>query len=161
MPRLRLIFLVLLLLLLWGGLGGFFLLRSDYVWGWGGRYLVNLAQERLPGKLTVQKIEGTPLTGLTFTGLFVSDSQGEVMRVPRLEVRFSLWSFVKLQPVIARLAVYEPLLTLRADKNGPGSFSRFLGPGGAPKAAAPFRSLTFAQILVQVGEVAFIQAGEA
>ena len=160
MPRLRLIFLVLLLLLLLGGLGGFFLLRSDYFWGWGGRYLVNLAQERLPGKLTVQKIEGTPLTGLTFTGLLLSDSQGEVMRVPRLEVRFSLWSFVKLQPVIARLAVYEPLLTLRADKNGPGSFSRFLGPGGAPKAAAPFRSLTFAQVLVQDGEVAFIQAGE-
>ncbi|MEW6388024.1 MAG: translocation/assembly module TamB domain-containing protein [Thermodesulfobacteriota bacterium] len=160
MKRIRFILLAILLLLFLVGLGGSFLLRADFFWSWGGRYLVSLAQERLPGKLTVRQIDGNPLTGLTFTDIVVSDSQGEVLRVPRLEMRFSLWSFVKLQPVIARLAVYEPHLTLRAGKESLGRLGPLPKPGGAPEAAIPFRSLTFSQILVQDGEIALFQAGE-
>ena len=133
--------------------------RTDLFWRWGGRKLVNSAQERLRGELTVKEIRGNPLTGLSFEGITLREPQGEVFQAEKLELRFSLWSLVKLQPVVAYVGLYHPRLNLSRDQQGRWNVGWLLQPG--PAAAPPFTSLDFSRIAVKRGEIALTLPGES
>ncbi|OGP72326.1 MAG: hypothetical protein A2Z73_02635 [Deltaproteobacteria bacterium RBG_13_60_28] len=155
MPRFRYLLLALIALLLCGALALWPLLQTDTVWTWGGHRLVEFAQSRIFGEIEVQEIRGNYVTGLTFRGITVRGRGGEVLRAERLELRFSLWSFVKLQPVIARLAIHDPHLTLTQDREGAWNVSNFF----RPKPPPPFDTIDFSQIVIKGGEVALTRDG--
>lgn len=155
MPRFRYLLLALIALLLLGALALWPLLQTDTFWTWGGHRLVEFAQSRIFGEIEVQEVRGNYVTGLTFRGITVRGRRGEVLRAARLELRFSLWSFVKLQPVIARLAIFEPHLTLSQDREGAWNVSNFF----RPKPPPPFDTIDFPQIVIKGGEVTLTRAG--
>lgn len=145
----------MLAVLMVAGLG--LALKSEGIWTWGGHRLVAFAQERLYPTLSVDKVQGHPLTGLTFTGIRLIAPEGEVLRARRLELRFSLWSFVRLRPILSRVAVYQPQVNLWWAPDGQVNLSRILKPRPPP----PFRSLDFPEIVVSGGEVTVRREGRA
>lgn len=155
MRRFRYLFLALAAVLLLGALALWPLSRTDAVWTWGGHRLVDFARTRIYGEIEVREVRGNYLTGLHFRGITIRGRQGEVLRAAGLEVRFSLWSFVKLQPVIARLAIHDPHLTLAQDREGQWNVSNFF----RPKPPPPFTALDFPQISIKGGEIALIRSG--
>lgn len=140
---------VLLALAGWGAL------QSQSFWRWGGWEVVKLAQDRLHGQLKVAAVQGHPLTGFTFTDVTLTWDQGEILQVERLDLRFSLWSFLKFRPVVAELALSRPRLTLRQDEAGRWEASGVLKERPPP----PFASLDFPRILVRQGQVALKRPG--
>ena len=144
MRRVLLIALAVLVILVLVGWG---VLKSQSFWNWGGREVVDLARDRLNGVLEVGAVQGQPFTGFTFTDVTLTGPQGEILHTDKLELRFSLWSFLRLQPVIATIALHEPRLTLRQDQEGRWEVATLLKERPPP----PFKSLDFQQILVQRG----------
>jgi len=155
MRRLRYLLLALAAVLLLGALALWPLLQTDAVWTWGGHRLVDFAQSRIYGEIEVQEVRGNYLTGFHFRGVTVRGRQGEVLRAGGVEIRFSLRSFVKLQPVIANLAIYDPHLTLTEDRENRWNVSNFF----RPKPPPPFHTIDFPQIAIKGGEVALTRAG--
>jgi translocation and assembly module TamB len=155
MRRFRYILLALAAVLLLGALALWPLLQTDAAWTWGGHRLVDFARSRIYGEIEVQEVRGNHLTGFQFRGVTVRGRQGEVLRASKLELRFSLWSFVKLQPVIARLAIHDPHLTLTQDREDRWNVSNFF----RPKPPPPFNTLDFPQITVKGGEITLTQSG--
>jgi autotransporter translocation and assembly factor TamB len=145
----------LLTVLVAAGLG--LALRSEAIWTWGGQRLVAFAQERLYPTLSVAEVRGHPLTGLTFTGIRLTAPEGELLRAERLELTFSLWSFVRLRPILSRVAVYQPQVHLWWAPDGQVNLSRVLKPRPPP----PFRSLDFPEIMVSGGVVTVRRDGHS
>jgi translocation and assembly module TamB len=156
MRRLRFILLGLLAFILVILSAGWLLLHTKVLWTWSGHQLVAFAQDRLYPELTVKEVRGHPFTGITFEGITLTSPQGEVITAKRLDFRFSLWSFVKLEPVIGRLAIYEPKINLWRHPDGSLNLSHILRKRPPP----PFRSLDFPEILVEGGEVTFREGGQ-
>jgi translocation and assembly module TamB len=155
MRRFWYLLLVLAGLMIVGALALWPLLQTDAVWTWGGHRLVDFARSRIYGEIEVQKVRGNYLTGLHFQGVTVRGRQGEVLRAAGVDIRFSLRSFVKLQPVIARLAIHEPRLTLTEDQEGRWNVSNFF----RPKPPPPFNTIDFPQITIQGGEITLTRGG--
>uniref|UniRef100_A0A7C3SJJ0 Translocation and assembly module TamB C-terminal domain-containing protein n=1 Tax=Desulfobacca acetoxidans TaxID=60893 RepID=A0A7C3SJJ0_9BACT len=163
MPRWRSLLFALLLILLLAGFAGWRLLQSDLFWQWAGRQLLARAQKQMQGSLVVREIRGNPMEGLFFQGITVSLPEGEVLTVKSLEVRLSLCSALKLQPVVGKLVLLEPRLNLEQDERGRWNVSRLWGPEEKPapgKLFFPLRSLSFPGILIRDGEVNLIKAGK-
>lgn len=137
------------------GLAGWMVLKSQAFWRWGGWELVNFAQDRLNPELRVAAVQGHPLTGFTFTDVTLTGSQGEILHTPKLELRFSLWSMLKLHPVIGSLVIHEPRLSLRRDRQGTWEVAGLLKKRPPP----PFQSLEFPAILVKHGQVLVLRPG--
>ena len=157
MRRLWYIPLTLVLALLAGGLSLWQLSRTDFFWRWGGERLVEMARDRVRGELTIRSLGGNPLTGLYFEDITLKDDQGPVFRAERLELRFSIWSFIKLQPVIAQLTLRRPHLNLIQDPQGNWNAARLLKPRPPP----PFTSLDFPGIRVEAGRLDLSRPGSA
>jgi len=104
MRRLGLVLLGLLVFVLLVAGTGWLLLQTEALWTWSGHRLVNFAQDRLYPKLTVKEVRGHPFTGITFEGITLTSPEGEVISAKRLELRFSLWTLLKLEPVISELS---------------------------------------------------------
>jgi hypothetical protein len=155
MRRYRLILVALALLLFLGGLSVWRLLETDFFWRWSGWRIVAWAQDRVHGEVKVREVRGSPLTGLYFDGVNIKGLKGEVLQADRVELRFSFWSFIKLQPVIANLTIYSPHLQLREDEQGHWNVSGLL----RPKPPPPFHTIDFPQILVKGGKVDLRRAG--
>ncbi len=124
--------------------GGWLALRSEAFWTWGAQRLVAFAQDRLYPTLMVQEVQGHPLTGLTFRGVRLVADEGEILRAERLELQFSLWSFIRLRPIICRVALFEPHLSVWWQPDGEANVQRVFRPRHHP----PLRSLDFTEILV-------------
>ena len=152
MRRVLLISLALVVLL---GLAAWGVFQSQTFWRWGGWELVNAAQDRLNGDLKVAAVQGHPFTGFTFTGVTLTSSQGEIIRTAKLELRFSLWSILRLHPVIASLTLHEPRFTLREDQAGSWEVATLLKKRPPP----PFKSLDFPQISIEHGQATVIRPG--
>ena len=152
MRRVLLISLALVVLL---GLAGWGVFQSQTFWRWGGWELVNAAQDRLNGDLKVAAVQGHPFTGFTFTDVTLTSSQGEILHTDKLELRFSLWSILRLHPVIASLTLHQPRFTLRQDQTGSWEVATLLKKRPPP----PFKSLDFPQILIEHGQATVIRPG--
>ncbi len=146
----------LLALTLLTALGAWLLLHSEGFWTWGGHRLVAFAQDRLYPNLTVQAVQGDPWRGFTFQGVSLTAPEGEILRLERLELKFSLWSFVRLRPVIGRVAVYQPHFNVWWDQDGQMNLSRIFRPRPPP----PFRSVDVSELLVE-GATAVVKQGTA
>jgi translocation and assembly module TamB len=155
MRRFLHLLLALAAVLLLGALALWPLSQTDAVWTWGGHRLVDFARTRIHGEIEVREVKGNYLTGLTFRGITIRDRQGEVLRAAGLELRFSLWSFLKLQPVIARLALDEPHLTLIQYSEGGWNVSNFFRDTPPP----PFTTLDFPQASIKGGEITLTRGG--
>ena len=154
MRRVLLISLALLVLL---GLAGWGVFQSQTFWRWGGWELVKAAQDRLNGDLKVTAVQGHPFTGFTFTEVTLTSSQGEILHADKLELRFSLWSILRLHPVIANLTLYQPRFTLRQEQTGSWEVATLLKKRPPP----PFKSLDFPQILIEHGQATLIRPSGA
>ena len=152
MRRVLLIGLSVILLL---GVAGWGVLKSQAFWRWGGWELVNLVRDRLNGELQVAAVQGHALTGFTFTEVTLTGPQGEILHTPKVEMRFSLWSLLRLQPVIGSLIIHQPRLTLRQDRGGGWELASILKKRPPP----PFQSLEFPAILLEHGQVVVIRSG--
>lgn len=162
MPRLRSVLIAFLVVLLLGSFAAWRLVQSDHFWRWAGRLMVAQVDKRINGTLTVKEIRGNPINGLIFEEISLSSPEGEIFRLKSLEVRASLWSLVKLRPVVGKLALTEPRLNLRQDEGGQWNISQLFPAGEKPAdggTALPFRSLDFHQILLVDGDVTINQEG--
>ena len=143
MRRLRFILASLLAFVLVVLCAGWLLLHTEALWTWSGRRLQDFVQDRLYPKLSVKEVRGHPFTGITFEDITLTSPQGLVITAKRLELRFSLWTFVKLEPVIGRLAIYEPHVNLWREADGSLNLSHVLREMPPP----PFRSIDLPEIL--------------
>ena len=161
-PRFRKFLFTVMVILLIISSATWMILRSDMFWAWAGRKIVAAAQGQMQGELTVQEIKGNPFTGYFFNDIVLTSPQGEVLRARSLEIRLSFTSLLRLQPVIGRLALYKPRLTLEQDQQGQWNVNQILRPSAGPPApvSLPFRALSFSQILIQDGDLTLIQAGD-
>ncbi|MFP3868972.1 MAG: translocation/assembly module TamB domain-containing protein [Desulfobacteraceae bacterium] len=161
-PWLRKLLFTLVVILLIISFAVWMILESDMFWAWAGRKIVTVAQGQIQGELTVQEIEGNPFSGYFFNGIVLTSPQGEVLRARSLEVRLSFVSLLRLHPVVDRLALYKPQVTLQQDQQGQWNVSQILPPSEGPpgRVSLPIRGLSFPQILIQDGEITLIQAGE-
>lgn len=155
MRRIGYIFLGLLAFLLLVAAFGGLLLHTEAFWNWSGWRLVAFAQDRLYPTLTVKKVRGHPLLGITFEDISLTSPEGEVLTAKRLELRFSLWSLVKLEPVIGCLAIYEPQIHIWRQPDGSLNLSHVLRKRPPP----PFRSIDLPDILISGGSVTFRENG--
>ena len=155
MRRFRYLLLALAAVLILGGLTLWPLSQTDMAWTWGGHRVVDFARSRIYGEIEVQQVRGHYLTGLEFRGITIKGRHGEVLRASRLDLRFSVWSFIKLQPVIARLAIYDPHLTLSEDGEGRWNVRNFF----RPKPPPPFNAIDFPHIIIKRGEITLTRAG--
>jgi len=137
----------LLILLAVGGL----LLHTEALWNWSGRQLVAFAQDRLYPTLTVKEVRGHPFLGITFEGITLTAPEGEVLTARRVELRFSLWSLVRLEPVIGRLAIYQPQVHCWRGPDGSLNLAHLLKKRPPP----PFHSIDLRDIIIAEGRVTF------
>lgn len=153
----RLLFLAVLIifLLLAGGAALWWIPHTDRFWRWGGEQLVEFARDRVNGEVSVQQISGSPLTGITFKGIRVVGPKGEVLRAESLELRLSLWSFVKLQPVIGKLALSGLNFNLEQYPDGSSNVTGILRKRPPP----PFKVLNFRDISIAGGAFSLTQDG--
>lgn len=145
------------------------LLHSDFFWRWAGNKIVAyVGEEVLAGDLRVGAIEGNPFQGLFFKDIVLSTPEGEVLRAPSLEIQLSFWSLLELRPVIGKLALVKPHLSLQQDQEGQWNVAQILPPSGEPPPSqeAPsglpvsMSSVRFAKILIENGEVKVTRAGQ-
>jgi hypothetical protein len=136
--------------------GVWLLVQSDFFWTWGAHRLVDFAQERLYPTLTVREARGHPLTGLTFRGISLTGPEGEILQAERLEISFSLWSFVRLRPIIGRVAVFQPHLRVWWEPDGQVNLARILRPRPPP----PFQSIDISDLLLAGARVEVHRQGE-
>ena len=139
------------------------LLQTDFIWRWAAQKLLGLAQSQINGTITVEHIEGGPLSGLIFHEVSVATPQEEVLRLKRLEISLSPWSLLKLQLTIGKLVLVEPKLALEQDQAGLWNVSRLVPAKEEPATGTsfmPFRSLIFQEILALDGEVTVKREGQ-
>jgi len=156
----RLALLILLLAVL-AGVAAWSFLHSEAFWRWSGQKVVSLVQESLEGDLSVREIRGTPFRGMTLLDLRLTTGQGEVLAAPRVELRLSLWSLLRRQPVVARLAFIEPRLTLRRDQDGAWEAAGLVKADGRSSAWLTLKVLTFSQVAVEKGRIILAGPGES
>jgi translocation and assembly module TamB len=135
-------------------LGAWALWHSEAFWRWSGEKLLALARERGGLDIRVEEISGHPLTGLIWHRVTVTTPRGEVLAVRRVEMRLSLWSLVKREPVIGYLALEEPHLTLRLDR--PGAAARQEAPPRDPTSPV-IKSLSLPEVVLKEGRVTIYQ----
>ncbi len=163
MSRSRPLFFSLAVILLVGSFAQWRLLQTEFIWRWAAQKLLSLAQNQINGTITVENIEGGPLSGLIFHGLSIASHEKEVLRLKRLEISLSPWSLLKLQLTIGKLVLIEPNLFLEQDKAGQWNVSRLLPAREEPPSETsfmPFRSIIFKKILLLDGEVLVKQEGQ-
>ncbi|MDD2900909.1 MAG: translocation/assembly module TamB [Syntrophales bacterium] len=129
--------------------------QTDMAWTWGGQRLVDFARTRIYGEIEVREVKGNYLTGLHFRDITIRGHHGEVIRAAGLDLRFSLWSFVKLQPVIAKLAIYDPHLTLTEYPDGQWNVTNLF----RPKPPPPFTVIDFPKVIIERGEITLTRNG--
>lgn len=137
-------------------------LHADFFWRWAGGKIVSYANEELlVGDLKVEKIQGNPFHGLFFQDIVLTNPEGEILRARSLEFQVSFWSLLELRPVIGKLALVEPHLSVWQNDQGVWNITRILVPSEEPpEPQAPVHSIRFSQILIQDGEVEVTQAGQ-
>ena len=105
---------------------------------WGNervrRFAVARANDRLTGRLEIDRLRGNLFSGATLTGIAVRDSAGApVFTARRATVRYALWPTLRGRPVIRSLALDTAVVV--ADKR-PGrkwNFQALMRPSGTPK----------------------------
>jgi translocation and assembly module TamB len=116
---------VILLLLVIGIYG---LLHSDFFWRWAGGKLVTLAEGECHCAISVDGIDGNPFDGLFFKNVVFATPEGEVIHAKSLEIKMSFWSLFRLSPLISKVAVMEPHLNIRQEKDGEWNIVKILPP---------------------------------
>ncbi|MDI6853211.1 MAG: translocation/assembly module TamB domain-containing protein [Deltaproteobacteria bacterium] len=162
MGRSRPVFFSLAVILLVGSFAQWRLLQTEFIWRWAAEKLLSMAQSQINGTITVEKIEGGPLSGLIFHGVSIASPEEEVLRLKRLEISLSPWSLLKLQLTIGKLVMVEPNLYLAQDKAGHWNASRLIPEREEPpsKTFMPFRAIIFQEIVLLDGEVLVTQEGQ-
>ena len=130
-------------------------------WRWAGHKLITSTNESLQGELTVGKIEGNPFSGYVFKDINVTMPEGEILHAKALMLRLSLWSVIRLKPVIDKIALYTPVLSLARDTDGQWNINRLYRPqeGSSSSIFEYFKYLTFSQIVIDHGQVEVQQPG--
>jgi translocation and assembly module TamB len=154
--RYKYLLLALAAFLFVGGIMVYEALKADAFWRWGGRRLVQMVQDRVQGEVQVREIKGTPLSGLVFKDLAITGPEGPVLKAGELKLRFSLWSFIKLHPVVSELTLARPRATVRQDGQGRWQWLGLKPTWGPGEAPLPFRSLAFSRVAIKEGEVEFL-----
>ncbi len=132
-------------------------LRSDFFWRWAGGKAVTLAQKQFRGDLQVKDITGNLFQGLFFHDIVLVSPEEELFRAESLEIRLSLLSLLQLRPVIGRLALIKPRLSLRQNKDGRWNIANILTPTGTPPVP---KEVKFSRILIIDGEVEVARGGQ-
>ncbi|MFP3867653.1 MAG: translocation/assembly module TamB domain-containing protein [Desulfobacteraceae bacterium] len=132
------------------------LVTTDLFWEWGGPKIVVGVNNRLNGKMTVEKIYGNPLTALVFENILVTGRQGEVLRAQQLKIRFSLLSFLKLKPEINELEINAPRINLAQDQQGRWNFTGLKKKTPPP----PFGEIRLPAIQINQGEISLSRPGQ-
>ncbi|AEB08575.1 translocation/assembly module TamB domain-containing protein [Desulfobacca acetoxidans] len=138
---------------------GWFVLHSETFWRWAGRKLIITVNNQLHGEIMVREIAGTPFKGYFFNDLRLQTPRGAVLRVRSFMLRISLGSIFQLQPVVDKLALYDPILRLEQDQSGQWNVSNLVVPsqGEAKPVSLPFSSVSFSRILIDNGAVVMQQ----
>uniref|UniRef100_A0A7C3V3C4 Translocation and assembly module TamB C-terminal domain-containing protein n=1 Tax=Desulfobacca acetoxidans TaxID=60893 RepID=A0A7C3V3C4_9BACT len=125
-------------------------LHADFFWRWVGGKVVVLAQEECRCRVSVGQIEGNAFDGLFFNHIVFATPEGEVIRARSLEIQISFWSLFRLSPLISKMAILEPYLNIRQEKDGEWNIIKIVPP---PPKQLPVNlvKIRFARILVIKG----------
>lgn len=135
-------------------LGGFWYLTSAGFWEWLGWRLVAAVQDRLKAELQVESVTGDLVTGMVFRNIKVQ-RQEEIITLAELEVSLSLWSLLRLEPVLGTVALRHPVVTLRQDPSGVWNIADLLKKRPPP----PFDRLHLQRLAVEKGTLRVVWAG--
>ncbi len=129
--------------------GGAWWVTTATFWERLGWRLVAAVQDRLLAELTVAQVSGNLVSGMVFRDVVVRRGEEPILTVHELEVSVSLWSFLKLQPVIRTLIFRQPNLFLRQSPQGEWNVANLLKKRPPP----PFTQLHFQHLAVQDGQI--------
>ncbi len=91
----------------------------------------------LPGEVSLGKVEGSVWRGLQLSDLIVRYEETDVVRIPRLSVRYALRPLLSGQVNLTRVDVYEPVVRMVQDEVGQWNLVQALVPDTAQEAAPP------------------------
>ena len=130
-------------LLIIGGLGAllivgalFFLRTAQFKQFLHGQ-IVSTLNTTLPGEVSLGGLEGSVWRGLQLTDLIVRYEEEEVVRIPRLSIRYALRPLLSGRLNLTRVDVYEPVVRLTQDEAGQWNLVQALAPDTAREAAPP------------------------
>ena len=129
-------------------LGGWWVTSTAF-WERVGWRLVAEVQDRLNAQLTVQQVGGDLLTGMVFRGVTIRRDGATILAAQELEVSVSLFSLLKLQPVIRTLIIRQPVLNVQQGPTGVWNVANLLKKRPPP----PFSRIHLQQIEIQDGTV--------
>jgi autotransporter translocation and assembly factor TamB len=123
--------------------------------------MVGEINKNIRGKLTVDSIEGTPFSGLTFKGIHLNTPEGEIFHAKAFMLRISLWSIVTLEPDIEKTVLYNPDLILEKNQQGQWNINQLYHPQGGSSSSIfrYFNFLNFSHISIEHGQVQVRQTG--
>ncbi len=136
-------------------LGGWWVTTAAF-WERLGWRLVAEVQDRLNGQLTVAQVSGNLLTGMVFREIVIRRDGATILAAKELEVSVSLFSFLKLQPVIRTLIIRQPVLSLQQGPTGEWHIANLLKKRPPP----PFAQLHLKHVEVQDGTVQLDRPGQ-
>ena len=97
-------------------------------------YIVSTLNATLPAEVSLDGLEGSVWQDVQLTNLSVRYEEKEVVRIPRLTVRYALRPFFKGQVHITHLDVHEPVVQLVQDEAGTWNLVKALVPDATQEA---------------------------
>lgn len=129
--------------------GGAWWVTTAAFWERLGWRLVAEVQDRLRAELTVAQLAGNLVSGMVFRDVVIRRGEEVILTVQELEVSVSLFSFLKLQPVIRTLIFRQPQLFLRQSPRGEWNVTNLLKKRPPP----PFTQLQLQRLAIEAGRV--------
>ena len=100
-------------------------------------HIVSTLNTTLPGEVSLGRVEGSVWRGLQLTDLIVRHEETDVVRIPRLSIRYALRPLLSGQLNLTRVDVYEPVVRMVQDEAGHWNLVQALVPDTTREAAPP------------------------
>ena len=102
--------------------------RSEHFTGWLRSEAVAAVNNMIRGSIRVERLEGSVWRNVTLHDVALRYENAEIVKIPRLEVSFSLWRLIWGELQISQIDALKPRASLIQDPQGRWNVVEALGP---------------------------------
>ncbi len=95
---------------------------------WAREQMITAVNGSIRGSLAVERLEGSVWDHLTLYNVILNDDEGEIAKIPRLDVSFSLLSLIFGRLQVSQFAALQPELQVQQDRDGKWNLVEALSP---------------------------------